>query len=369
MTTFRRTLDLSGSRTPEQQLNTNTDNARALPMFHFVASSDRVRQVIYRAVYRFIVEDGARLVQEIERGLVAGGALAPAELAIVRAAARAGSDTDVATGGVGGDGRARGIPRGVDIEHPVTPPVSGALGALVFGAALARRDRARDPARFHVRAERQDTDGPACGPAPRRWTIRSGCMSRKTRAQRVIRCLTRRRSTGWPTAGSMSAGRWRSRGSRPVSIRRYRRRPRLPRLPRLPRRRSTYARVDGLDADRRRGLEERFGLDEGNEQEPSTWSYGLADESRANITALVGHPDVADTHNIDRAEMKLAVDAFRAEGPRFQAPSLERVPRLYTLALTVAGVAADDLRLEDIDLVFVNTVTGPGGRGAACRVA
>ena len=94
---FPSTLDLSGSRTPEQQLNTTTDNARALPMFHFVASSDRVRQVIYRAVYRFIVEDGARLVQEIERGLVAGGALAPAELAIVRPAARAGSDTDVAT--------------------------------------------------------------------------------------------------------------------------------------------------------------------------------------------------------------------------------------------------------------------------------
>ena len=64
-------------------------------MFHFVASSDRVRQVIYRAVYRFIVEDGARLIQELERGLVAGGALAPAELAIVRPAARAGSDTDV----------------------------------------------------------------------------------------------------------------------------------------------------------------------------------------------------------------------------------------------------------------------------------
>ena len=43
---------------------------------------------------------------------------------------------------------------------------------------------------------------------------------------------------------------------------------------------------------------------------------------------------------------------------RYQAPSLERVPRLYTLALTFTGVPAGDLRLEDIDLVFVNTVTG-----------
>ena len=56
--------------------------------------------------------------------------------------------------------------------------------------------------------------------------------------------------------------------------------------------------------------------------------------------------------------MTLVTGAFRAEGPRYRAPSLERVPRLYTLVLTVTGVAADDLRPEDIDLVFVNTVTG-----------
>ena len=92
-------LDLSGTRTPELQLNTYRGGleSNTLPMFHFLASSDRVRQTIYRAVYRFIVQDGGRLVREIERGLVAGSALAPAELAIVRPAARAGSDTDAAT--------------------------------------------------------------------------------------------------------------------------------------------------------------------------------------------------------------------------------------------------------------------------------
>ena len=111
---FPSTLDLSGSRTPEQQLNTNT-NTRvdvALPMFHFVASSDRVRQVIYRAVYRFIVEDGARLIQELERGLVEGGALAPADLAIVRPVARDGSRWGAATARSGvavGRGESRAI--------------------------------------------------------------------------------------------------------------------------------------------------------------------------------------------------------------------------------------------------------------------
>ena len=70
-------------------------------------------------------------------------------------------------------------------------------------------------------------------------------MSRKTLAQRVTRGLQQRRSTGWPTAGSMSAGRWRRRGSRPVWIHRDRRRPRRHRLPR---RRSMCAGWTGLEA-------------------------------------------------------------------------------------------------------------------------
>ena len=112
--------------------------------------------------------------------------------------------------------------------------------------------------------------------------------------------------------------------------------------------------VPGLDADRRRWLEERFGLEPRNELEPATWSYALTDGSRANITTIVQHPDVEDTDGIDRAESLLEAP-YRAP---VRTPSLGRVPRLYTLALTVAGVAADDLRPEDIDLVFVNTVTG-----------
>ena len=89
------TLDLSENRTPERQLNNFDHYGRnppdELPMFHFIASSDRVRQAIYQAVYRFIVQDGARLVRELEQGRVEGGTLAPAELAIVRPAVRAGS--------------------------------------------------------------------------------------------------------------------------------------------------------------------------------------------------------------------------------------------------------------------------------------
>ena len=162
---FPSTLDLNSSRTPELELNTcrGYDTPRALPMFHFVAGSDRMRQVIYRAVYRFIVRDGARLVRELERNLVAGGALAPAEVAIVRPVARDGSGRGAATAQSDVSGRARGIPCDLDIEHPIAPPVSGAFGARVFGAALARADRARDPARFHVRTGRQAADDRGAG--------------------------------------------------------------------------------------------------------------------------------------------------------------------------------------------------------------
>ena len=81
-------------------------------MFNFMASSDRVRQAIYRAVYGFIVRDGARLVLELERNLVAGGLLAPAEVAIVRPVARDGSGRGAATARSGvavGRGESRAI--------------------------------------------------------------------------------------------------------------------------------------------------------------------------------------------------------------------------------------------------------------------
>ena len=107
-------LDLSGSRTPELQLNAfrGDSGPRVLPIFHFVAISDRMRQAIYRAVYRFIVQDGARPVRELERGLVKGGSLAPAEVAIVRPVARAGFDTGAISAGSGvtvGGGESREV--------------------------------------------------------------------------------------------------------------------------------------------------------------------------------------------------------------------------------------------------------------------
>ena len=344
------TLDLSGSRTPEQQLNTNIDIALALPMFHFVASSDRVRQVIYRAVYRFIVEDGARLVRDIEQGLVVGGSLMPAEFAIVRAAARAGSDTDAATAEPGvtvGRGEAREVltsnirslrqylersapkysaqlSRG-RVVLAIRPDSMAELRVKTLTIGLRTDARMVDtPVRVHV------TEDPGAKGDPMSESV----------------------AVDWLPDGRLDVNRALAQARFATGLDRS-----IPPPPPPPPPRINVRWVDGLDADRRRGLEARFGLD-AEDGESSTWSYGLADASHENITALVQHPDVEDTNYIDRAEMTLAAGAFRVAEPRYRAPSLERVPRLYTLALTVAGVAADDLRPEDIDLVFVNTVTG-----------
>ena len=330
------TLDFSGSRTPEQQLNAYHDVA--LPMFHFVASSDRVRQVIYRAVYRFIVEDGARLIQELERGLVEGGALAPTELSIVRPVARDGSRWGAATARSGvavGRGESRAV---------LTSNIQSLRQYLEQSAPSYSAQLSRGRIVLEIRPNSMSELG------VKRLTIGVRAGARTVDTPVTVHVTEGPGAAGDPRSASVvvnSLANGRLDVSRALADARF-----ATGLDRsIPQRPEINVRwVPGLDADRRRVLEERFGLEPRNAVAPTTWSYALTDVSRANITTIVQHPDVEDTHGIDLAENLIVA--------RYQAPSLERVLRLYTLALTIAGVPAGDLRLEDIDLVFVNTVTG-----------
>ena len=352
------TLDLSGSRTPELDLNNYDYLGRnppdELPMFHFVASSDRVRQTVYQSVYRFIVQDGARLVRELEQGRVAGGALTPAEIAIVRPAAPTGSEMGAGTAGSGvtvGRGESRAI---------LTSNMQALRQYLERSAPEYSAQRSRGRIVLEIRPESMSELG------VKRLTIGVRDGARRMDTPVRVQVTEGPGAAGAPRSGSAAVD-WLADGRLDVSRALAQARfatgldtsiPPAPPAPPPPPPRINVRWADGLNMDRRRGMEDRFGLDAGNEGESSTWSYALADASRENITALVQHPDIVDTHNIDRTQMTLVTGAFRAEGPRYRAPSLERVQRLYTLALTVTGVAADDLRPEDIDLVFVNTVTG-----------
>ena len=165
---FPSTLDLNSSRTSELELNTyrGYDTPRALPMFNFMASSDRVRSGDLSGGLP-LHPPGCCAAGPGDRSGAGGGRLA-----------RAGRGRDLAACNarriregrgrrrVGCDGRARGIPCDLDIEHPIATPVPGAIGARVFGAALARADRARDPATLHVRTGRQAADGRRAGRCP-----------------------------------------------------------------------------------------------------------------------------------------------------------------------------------------------------------
>ena len=65
----------------------------------------------------------------------------------------------------------------------------------------------------------------------------------------------------------------------------------------------------GVENDRRAGLERRFSLLNGARREDDTWEYDLADLTPASVTALVEHPDVADTHYIERETGGISADA------------------------------------------------------------
>ena len=299
---FPSTLDLSGSRTPEQQLNTDTDLAIALPMFHFVASSDRVRQVIYRAVYRFIVEDGARLIQELERGLVEGGALAPAELAIVRPVARDGSRWGAATARSGvavGRGESRAIvTSNIQSLRQYLERSAPSYSAQLSRGRIVLEIRPDSMSELSVktltvgvRAGTQTVDTPVRVHVTEDPGAKGDPMSESV-------------AVDWLADGRLDVSRALAQARFATGLDRS-----IPPPPPPPPPRINVRWVDGLDADRRRGLEARFGLDAGTEMVPSTWSYALVDASRANIVAIVQHPDVADTHYIDRAEMTLAAGA------------------------------------------------------------
>ena len=61
----------------------------------------------------------------------------------------------------------------------------------------------------------------------------------------------------------------------------------------------------------RQELEARFRLTDGEQLDAGTWRYNLIDPSESNISALIGEPAAADTHNINRSNGSLAPDASR----------------------------------------------------------
>jgi hypothetical protein len=64
---------------------------------------------------------------------------------------------------------------------------------------------------------------------------------------------------------------------------------------------------DGLSIEARRQAEARLYLEAG-ELIDGAWRYELASPRSADIAAIIGHPDVEDTHRIDRTLAAIAPD-------------------------------------------------------------
>ncbi|HEY6510010.1 MAG TPA: hypothetical protein VIY56_18435, partial [Vicinamibacterales bacterium] len=62
--------------------------------------------------------------------------------------------------------------------------------------------------------------------------------------------------------------------------------------------------AEGVVDAQQREVERRFHLTGGQQRDGRTWSYRLGDASRDTIRALVQHPAVEDTSNLDRTTFR-----------------------------------------------------------------
>jgi hypothetical protein len=90
----------------------------------------------------------------------------------------------------------------------------------------------------------------------------------------------------------------------------------------------------------RQELEARFHLTDGEQLDAGTWRYNLIDPSGSNISALIGEPAAADTHNINRSNGSLAPDASRTSRRSRMAAGDALVAAADRLAAVLAVVGA-----------------------------
>src|SRR5688500_16385212 len=96
----------------------------------------------------------------------------------------------------------------------------------------------------------------------------------------------------------------------------------------------------GLDATPRGNLERQFRLTQGVQLDGRTWRYNLADVSSDNIRAIVDHPAVEDTQDIDRPNYAITESATRtARAQRFSANGDLVVGSIDAASIALAGTA------------------------------
>lgn len=110
---------------------------------------------------------------------------------------------------------------------------------------------------------------------------------------------------------------------------------------------------DGLAADQQHALERRFALVRPEHLQDQSWAYDLLDLSRENIEALVRHPDVRDTHEIDRSTFEVSGAAPYGKSDTwiaYRVPWIKRPGRVTAIVWVLATALLGSvlaLRLTD----------------------
>ena len=330
-----RELDLSAGRTPEFQINTYL--SRASPLFHYVATSDVLRQQVYRGIYEFITFG--------DRGSVGG-------------LERSGPDCRPFVGGLPFVGKVR--PAGATpCTVGSTPPpdvfnetVASNVESLTtyletsapeFTAQVAP-DRLRLTMRPNsmsaLRVETLEIGGDP-GQRPVHVDVTEVQGARETRVVESHAAAVR--ADGMLDLGSALAD---ARFFTGLDLTRS-----GPPTPRV-----NVRWIAGLEEAQRQRLERRLGLQDGEPGGSRTFRYMLADASRARIGEIVANDAVEDTHGINRTDLTLP------NPDQYRAYRLVRAPRLYELVFSFSR-PLPGLQSETIALSFVNTVTGQAVEG------
>ena len=325
-------LNLSTERTPELQINMQYGE-RALPLFQYAATSDRLRQQIYRGIYEFIkagdggpADDPGRPRPDCRRPFVGGlpfvGEVRPAGATQCKVGSTPPPDifNETASSNVESlrtyletsapEFSARLAPERLSLT--IQP---NSMSALRVETLEIGGDPGQGPVRVDVTEMRGGRESPVL--ASHTSALRSDRTLDLGSALVDARFFTGLDLTRLPPPLPHVNVRW----------------------------------IAGLEEAERQRLERRLGLLSGYHMSPQTWRYLLADTSPARMADIVGDDAVEDTHGINRHDSSLP------DLERYRSPRMTRAQRLHELIFSFSR-PLPGLLAESIALSFINTVTG-----------
>ena len=332
-------LDLSGGRIPEHQINNlgpGFANPHALPLFRYAATSDPLRQRVYREIYRFIERiaagdgrpaGGAGRPEAGCRRPFVGGSPFVGDVRKVSAAActAANAPSRDLVGGSVALSNVESLRSWLEASAPE-------FSARVAPERLTLTIRPNSMSSLRVQTL---TIGGDHGHGPVRVDVTEGIGPRKS-----LVVGAHPAAVGADGTVDLGGALVDARFVTGVDL-----------MAAAPPLRVNIRWIAGLEEAHRQRLEQRYGLLYATRESGQTWQYRIADTSPELLAEIIEDDAVEDTHGFDRGDVSLAEkerDLWRRQ---------TRAPHFYELVFTFSR-PLPRLQVESIALSFVNTVTG-----------